>query len=436
MSCIASQAQNVNAFAVAKSSRQSVLIEQPLKVTITVYTSTWFTQPLQIENLQVEGAFVQSFKQTQSAIKYVDKKKYACLEFYYIVFPYRDGELSFPALSIITETPPEGDFKGKLVTLKTNAIKVIVKPIPKDADSQHWLVANNASISSKWSRDIHQLKVGDVLERTITTSAHGTLPSFIDEPMVEDVDFGNIYTSEPKYIDERDSKSVNGKRIDTYSYLLEREGEFTIPEVELTWYNPYVSRFYRKKLAAVSININKNAELAGLVSLKDSLNALNPIISKETLSNKEEANHENWILLVKFLIIGIIALYVVIKTILNILVVLKRRRAKYTNSEVFWFKQVMQQSKEKPILRTLYQWLDHYKSNYKINTLNTFSQGDETLNSLLTTLKKNAYSEEASQKIDLNKLKSSIKKQRTNHMQEAEQSSNKILSSIKDINPR
>ncbi len=433
--CFVGKAQSIDAFAQAKSNRSSVLVEQPIKVTVTVFTATWFTQPLQIENLQVEGAFVQSFKQTQSAIKYVAKKKYAALEFYYIVFPYRDGELEFPALNIITETPAEGDFKGKRVTLNTKALKINVKPIPKDADEEHWLVASNARISGKWNQNINSIQVGDVLKRTITISANGTLPSFIDEPQIDDVPFGNIYTSEPKYLDDRDNKSVNGRRIDTYSYLLEKEGEFTIPEVELTWYNPYVGKFYKRKLSEVKINIAENADMASLVSLRDSLNALNPIVSNETLASEEEPNYKYWILRGIYLVIGLVVLSILILISKNILRSIKRRRASFKNSEAFWFKKLMKQANEKAFLKVIYQWLDHSDRKNMDNTLKGFSRGNETLNKSLSKLKKNAYSEVMSQEVNISKLKSDIRTQRNNHIKDGEQNLNKPPYLSTEINP-
>ena len=78
-------AQKIDAFAKATSSKKKVLLEQGFRVKVKAYSSTWFAKPLVFDNIQMEGAFVQSFKRTLSSMETVNKKKYASLEFYYIV---------------------------------------------------------------------------------------------------------------------------------------------------------------------------------------------------------------------------------------------------------------------------------------------------------------------------------------------------------------
>ena len=103
------EAQKVDAFARVRMSPTQVVEKQPIKVTITVYSSTWFAEPLDFQNVQVENAFILPFARTQSGIHYINDKKYAGLEFFYLVFPYQSGDYEFPALEIKTSIPPEGD---------------------------------------------------------------------------------------------------------------------------------------------------------------------------------------------------------------------------------------------------------------------------------------------------------------------------------------
>ncbi|TRX72115.1 BatD family protein [Carboxylicivirga sp. M1479] len=429
-----SKGQNINAFAVAKSNRQNVLVEQGLKVTVTVYTSTWFTQPLQIENLQMEGAFVQSFKQTLSSIRYVNNKKYASLEFYYIVFPYKDGEMEFPALNIITETPAEGDYKGQRVTLSTKPFKIKVKPIPKNTDTKQWLVAKNASIESRWNNKLDELKVGDVLQRTITTRAQGTLPSFIEEPQLGEVEFGNIYTSAPKYYDERNSKSVNGRRVDKYSYLLEQKGNFTIPEIELSWYNPYVGKFYKRSVPAVDISILPNPDMANLTSLRDSLNALNPTLSEELSTATSEPNYKKWGLIGFASLLGLLALYILIKVIVRLVSSIKKRRMAYRHSEAYFFRQLMHQKNETAVLTTIYRWLDN-TAFIGTKTLRAFAAKNNVLKNSLSALKKNRFSKETQQSLSLKQIKAESKKQRQKLIDSGNKKHDKRGALLKDINP-
>ena len=73
-------------FASAKVSKKKVVVEQPVKVMVTAYSPTWFAQPLSFENLQVNGAFIQSFSRTVSGIQYVNNKKSSAA--YFLLFTY------------------------------------------------------------------------------------------------------------------------------------------------------------------------------------------------------------------------------------------------------------------------------------------------------------------------------------------------------------
>ena len=388
-----SNAQNIDAFVTATLSTRNVVVEQPVKVKVKAYSATWFAKPLTFQNLKVEGAFVQSFKQTVSSIDYVDGKKYACLEFYYMLIPYYEGKITFQALNISTSIPPVNEYRGKEVILTTKPIVLTVNPIPENADKNRWLVASNVNIQNRWSGNISDLKMGDVITRTITITANGTLPSFIDEPAIGDIEFGNIYTTEPRFVDQRDNKSLNGKRIDVYSYLLEEEGEFVVPEVEVSWWNPYAKRYFKRKLPEYTLVVKDNPGLASLQHLKDSLNALNPAYAEDLelqQAKKPWTFYLKHAIVIAILVLLIRLLYGSYKSLIKNI---SNRNKAYKQSERYHFKKALQQNEAKSFLNKLYYWtgiFKGFKSNEK--TLRVFGSGNTELEAELNLLKKSQFS--------------------------------------------
>lgn len=396
LTTFSSQAQSVDAFAVARANRTKVLVEQPIKVKVTVYTATWFLKPISFDNLQVEGAFVQTFSRTLSSIRYVNGKKYATLEFYYIIFPYRDGELIFPELTLTTTTPPENDYNGVEVTLNTESFTINVEPVPADIDENNWLVANSVSIKSRWSKDLNSLKVGDVLNRTITVRATGTLPSFIDGVEVKDIDFGNIYRSEPTFFDDRDRDQVKGRREDRYSYLLDRAGTYTVPEQEITWWNPVAARYYKRVLPPYELRIEENPALESLSSLRDSLEMLNfnqADISEEDELETQEVNEELYI----YLLLALLSLYILVRLAISLVRRWRIRRERYRSSEEYLFDRVMGQKSEKETLVSIYRWIDHSES--KSRSISTTIDNDLELEEDITTLKRGLFSSSREERV-------------------------------------
>jgi hypothetical protein len=348
-------AQNIDAFARVSVSPREGVVRQPYKVTIHVYSSTWFAKPLQFANLQVENAFIIPFARTLSSIDYINNKKYATLSFYYLVFPYETGDMIIPELEINTSIPPEGGYQGEPVTIKTKQQKIRVGAVPSSKDQPVWMVAKNVSLNENWSKDLQNLKVGDVVERRITISAEGTLPSLISPLEIKEPENVSVYPAQPELQDKRNDKDANGVRTESYSYLLEKEGEVLIPEQVVTWWNPVTKKVYQRKLAEHRLSVAANSDLTMMESLKDSLLALNspPV-------DEESQNPFPWMKLLLGLPL-ILILYFIIKLLRRLIQKITNKKQAYRESEAWYYKQAELALKNQDVrtfINALYQWFD------------------------------------------------------------------------------
>ena len=114
-------------FARVTLDRHNVYVQQPFKVTITVLTATWYTAALSFDNIQVPNAFILAFDRTTPGMFSQGGQQYAGLQFYYIVFPYKEGEFVFPAIDIVAQTPPPGSSQSRNITISTPAQHFSVK---------------------------------------------------------------------------------------------------------------------------------------------------------------------------------------------------------------------------------------------------------------------------------------------------------------------
>jgi len=362
--------QKIDAFARVSVTPREGVVRQPYRVNISVYSSTWFASPLQFANLRIDNAFIIPFTRTVSGINYINNKKYATLTFYYLVFPYNSGILEIPELVINASIPPEGDYKGQAVTIRTSPQTIKIKPVPSSENQEVWMVAKNITVKESWSRSLENLKVGDVIEREIAITANGTLPSLIEPLEVEKPDFTSIYPKEPDLLDKRTNQDVNGLRTERYSYLFEEEGEVTIPAEEVLWWNPETKRVYRRTIAEQKITIVPNPDLAMMESLKDSLLAMSAVPVQEA----EEKNIP-WLSIGLGLFLLLMVLYWGIKTIIHITSRIKKRRNAYLKSEAYYFKKVQRtlhgQNTEEFICK-LYIWFDRARSPEESASLSSF----------------------------------------------------------------
>ncbi len=134
--------------------RSTVYVQQPFKVTITVLTATWYTQPLEFDNIQISNAFTLPFDQTTPGMFNVNGKQYAGLEFYFIVFPLPGRRLHLTTDQHSGRTPTEGSSTATKVKIATPARRFIVKPVPDKLKGNDWLVAKNVFISERWNKPL------------------------------------------------------------------------------------------------------------------------------------------------------------------------------------------------------------------------------------------------------------------------------------------
>lgn len=360
--CIAFAVQGKaqSCFAQVSLDRSSVYVQQPFKITITVLTSTWYTAPLDFDNIQIPNAFMLSFDRTTPGMFTVNGKQYAGLQFYFIVFPYKAGNFAVPSINIVATTPPEGTAVSNKVKLKTPARNFVVKPVPASIKGDNWFVAKDVRISERWNKSLTNLKVGDVIERTITVNADGTLPQFIPELDLQQPDFASIYPQDADLADTRNEYDANGRRTQTVIYLLEKPGDFTIPAIPIKWWNPNSSKLYSRTVAAGKIHVAPNPNLGIVQTLKDSLAASKPVQAKEAVKKGPKLYYGlPWYLFFAYVAIGLVICFIVVRFLLRWYKKMHARYLVYKQSETYWFRRFMSSSLQLSLLtQRLYAWWD------------------------------------------------------------------------------
>ena len=315
-----------------------VYIGQPAQLKVTVLTSTWFTDGIDIGNIQVDGALTVFFRSVSTS-KTINNKRYSGVDFYYNVFPTQEGVLKIPVLEIHVESPKDGGYKGIKRTTKTKIKNLTVKNIPLGYDPQNWLVATGLNVREKWSTSLKDIKVGDVLQRTITRSVSGTLSEFIPATTWDSINGVSIYPNRARINTNKSKTGVSASRSETVNYLFEKEGGIIIPTIQYLYWNSYNNRFYRKQIDSIRIQVKPNANLAMLASLKKSL-------QKENI--EEVQADENPILIlglkpldfVKYVLFGLFALFILLKIIKRLIRFVKIKYDNYVSSEVYIFMKV------------------------------------------------------------------------------------------------
>ena len=278
-------------YATVHLNRRSVFPGEPIKVTITVYTSTWFATSLDFATPAIENAMIIPFERTLSGVDQRKGKTFAMLQFFYQLYPLESGKYTLPSIPISFETPPEGDYKGKLRTVKTREQTYQLKK-EVEKDGTPWFLAKKVTTSQRLSPNKMTYLQGDMVTRKTTLKAYGTLPLFIPETQWSIANGTSTYPKSPSFKDKRDDKQANGWRTQEVVYLLRDTGTVVLPEQEVSYFNPYRNRWISALFPAKEITVLPNPDLGILETIQDSLQTQTATVESAappTLSLKEAA---------------------------------------------------------------------------------------------------------------------------------------------------
>jgi len=313
-------------------------IGQPVKLTVSVYSSTWFTSGIDVGNIQIDGALTVFFRSLSNSQDF-NGKRHSGVNFYYNIFPTQEGEINIPSLSINVESPKPGGYKGIKRTITTKPKTLDVKSIPYGYDPNNWLVATSLNVTQSWSRNLSEIKVGDVVQRTIRRSAGGTLSEFIPATNWDSLNGISLYPKRPQLNTIKSKTAVSSNRSETVSYLFEKEGEFIIPKVEYMYWNAGTKKFYSKQIDSVVLLVKPNDDLAILASMKKSL-------QKEQVA-EIEAEEKPLLLFgltpkifLQYSVIGLGFLFLLFIILKGVISFMKTKYERYLKSETYAFSKV------------------------------------------------------------------------------------------------
>ena len=348
--------------------KSDVYVGEPVEVSIGIYTTTWFTKGVNFGNIKVNGAFTVYFRSVSST-KQVNGKNYAGVVAIYNVFPYGNSDLEFPSLEFTVETPDEGDSKGVKRVVKTRARNISVKSAPNIYERDQWLVSSSLSVNESWQGDLENVKVGNVIQRTIYRKAYGTVSELIPPVKWDSVQGVSMYPTRAEINSEKSKTSISASRTEGVRYLFEQEGTVILPEIQLTWWNPRQNKLFKRTLKEKTIHVMPNPDLGMLESVKDSLNVSNQAMTEAT-SDQDEfkvlgLSLKDFLSYLALILGGFFLLYRFLKWLLiekGLLEQFKKKRKESLESEQHYFKIFLKNVRnrnKKEAINSLYLWIDH-----------------------------------------------------------------------------
>jgi hypothetical protein len=238
-----------------------VYVGQKVRLHVEVLTNTWFTKAPQFPELRIPHAIC--LELSQFGVNFTERiegETYAAQRKEYVIYPQRAESYSVPSLTVDIVYARPGEPHGE-VTLNSPPQKFKAQIPEKAKGVDYFVTTPRLQVNEEYDRGFDDLKVGDSLTRTITMIADDSVGMLLPP-----LDFGamegvSVYPASPRMEDESNRGIYTGKRFESVTYVMEKEGDYTLPEISIHWFDLQSEELKTETLSAVELSVAVNPDL-------------------------------------------------------------------------------------------------------------------------------------------------------------------------------
>jgi hypothetical protein len=295
--------------------KKDTFVQEQILVKIQIVSKVNLNQT-ELQPLAIDNAVVIALdEKPKRFINTINGVQHLIEEQNFAIFPQQSGELVIPSLiySVVPAVErdlwndPFGRSRSNILRLPTEEQHINVRPIPAEAAGKSWLPATNLTLNETWSASLDHLKMGEPVTRTITISAEGLTGGQISPLPINVADGLTFYPDQPQNSDIKTTKGIQGKRVETIAIIPNHGGEFTLPEINIEWWDVNAQVMKTATLPAKKINVLGDA--APVVTPTPSTNASALTPEQQATTNTVVVNKINpwlWASTIAFALLSLV----------------------------------------------------------------------------------------------------------------------------------
>lgn len=181
----------------------------------------------------------------------IGDRRYLVVERRYALFTQKTGTLNLAPLVFQGEVikpgsrrdslfgTPFGRFgaPGEIRRVQSNPISVVIEPAPSKTSGEPWLPSSNLQLVENWGGENRQFTVGEPVTRTLMLFADGLTSAQLPELKIALPEGLKQYPDQPVLRDRESKEGITGIRQMKVAIVPSRSGSFTLPAINLNWWN-------------------------------------------------------------------------------------------------------------------------------------------------------------------------------------------------------
>ena len=249
---------------------KTAYVQSQIAYTLRIFSATELTSG-QLSGLTPDNAIVERLGDDRAYQRMQGGRRYHVRELRYAIFPQSSGTLALPPIvfngSVAVPAQQQGRngfpplFGGgllgasKKVRVQSDVHTIDVKPRPSTSQAQWWLPARDVRLTEAWSDDPPVFRVGEPVTRTITLQATGVTAAQLPPLPAPELPDIKAYPDQPVTQNGSDGVWLIGARQDKIALVPAQAGEFTLPAIEIHWWDTAQDRERIARLPERVINV-------------------------------------------------------------------------------------------------------------------------------------------------------------------------------------
>ncbi len=229
-----------------------VIVGQPATLIVEVLAPNYMTKPPVLPDFQVRNAVTRS----SSTINISDRQgdtTYAGIRYEFLIYPQEAGSYAISGQSItITFANDPPNTRDVTLPVPPASFDAFVPEAAQGLDP--FVSASRLTLRQEIQRSADPLETGDALTRVVTIEAEGTPVMLLPPTAFAPLDGTRLYPNQPELSERVDRRTgvLTASRIDRATYMLETIGNFTLPPVEIGWWNVKDQKIEQARIEGVA----------------------------------------------------------------------------------------------------------------------------------------------------------------------------------------
>jgi hypothetical protein len=234
-----------------------IYVGQSLRIDVTVLVPNFFMSSPQFPLFDLPGAVVtMPGEGAANVTETINGITYAGIRRAYVIVPQREGSFVLPPARITFQyASVPGQPSPGSVTLPPETFDARLPPGVKTP--QGALPVARVTIKQQVEGLTRPLRVGDAITRRVEVFADHTQSMMIPPPSFAAPAGVRVYRKDPQLTDVTDERGqfLGGRRVDVATYVFDRPGAYTLPEISVRWFDPRARRAQLARAPDIQVSV-------------------------------------------------------------------------------------------------------------------------------------------------------------------------------------